>query len=152
MGLFGTYSFLDVYATLVDPATGATIPIGSSSGVAEEGITVAQVDTVDHMQIGADGTGMHTLQATRGARITIRFLKTSPTNSLLMALVEAQRSSGALWGQNTISITEIVTGDEVNLSGCAFEKIPDNNYDKTGKMFEWTFLAVNSTQALGTNV
>jgi hypothetical protein len=33
----------------------------------------------------------------------------------------------------------------------AFEKIPDNSYDKPGKMFEWTFLIGNATQLLGAN-
>jgi len=147
-----TYSFIDVHATLVDSATGANISIGSGSGVAEEGITVAQIDNVGHMQIGADATPMQVLQATRGARMTLRMLKTSPVNAQLMALVEAQRVSGALWGQNTITITEIATQDEVTLAKAAFEKIPDNNYDKTGKMFEWTFLVGDATQVLGVNV
>jgi len=144
-----TYSFIDVKATLVDGATGAVLSIGSGAGVAEEGITISQVDNVGHMQIGADGEFMQVLQATRGARLTLRLLKTSPVNAQLMALVEAQRVSGALWGQNTISLTNFATLDEVNAAGCAFEKIPDNNYDKTGKMFEWTFLVGNSTQTLG---
>lgn len=147
-----TYSFIDVYATLVDAATGANISIGSGAGVAEEGITISQVDNVGHMQIGADGTPMQVLQATRGARLSLRLLKTSPVNAALMALVETQRTTGALWGQNTISITEIATGDEVTAAFCAFEKIPDNNYDKTGKMFDWTFLVGDSTQVLGGNV
>ena len=144
-----TYSFIDVKATLVDDATGANLPIGSGAGVAEEGITISQVDNVGHMQIGADGSFMQVLQATRGARLTLRLLKTSPLNAQLMALVEVQRTSGALWGQNSILITNINTLDEITAAGCAFEKIPDNNYDKTGKMLEWTFLVGDSTQVLG---
>jgi hypothetical protein len=147
-----TYSFIDVHATLVDASTGANISIGSTAGVAEEGITVAQVDNVGHMQIGADATAMQVLQATRGARMTLRLLKTSPVNAQLMALVEVQRTSGALWGRNVISITNFATGDEVTASQVAFEKIPDNTYDKTGKMFEWTFLVGDATQVLGVAV
>jgi len=145
-----TYSFVDVQASIVDFATGANFPIGSSSGVTEEGITISQINPVGTMQIAADGTYMQVLHATFGARVTIRYLKTSPTNSLLMALVEQQRVSGALWGQNFISIVNPVTGDEVTATDCAFEKIPDNTYDGAGKMLEWTFLVGRSNQVLGT--
>jgi Bacteriophage KPP10, Structural protein ORF10 len=137
---------------LNDPITGVAINIGSTSGNAEEGITVVAIDNVGHMQIGADGTAMQVLQATRGARMTVTQLKTSPTNSMLMALVEAQRVSGLSWGQNNISITNIATGDTVEGAQVAFEKIPDNSYDKTGKMFSWTFLVGNATQILGAGV
>ena len=147
-----TYSFIDVVATLNDAATGASIQIGSDAGVAEEGITVVAVDSVGHMVIGADATAMQVLQATRGARLTVNLLKTSPTNSALMALVEAQRKSGALWGRNNISITNIATGDNVEAAQVAFEKIPDNTYDKGGKMFAWTFLVGDATQILGAGV
>lgn len=147
-----TYSFVDVYATLNDPISGASIQIGSSAGVTEEGIVVEQVDNVGVMHIGADATPMQVLQATRGARMTVNLLKTSPINSMLMALVEAQRVSGATWGQNVISITNIATLDEVFGQEVAFEKIPTNTYDKAGKMFAWTFLVGNATQLLGAGV
>lgn len=147
-----TYSFLDVYATLVDAVSGANLSIGSGAGVAEEGITISQIDSIGHLQIGADGTPMQSLQATRGARLTLRLLKTSPVNAQLMALAETQRTSGALWGQNTITITNIATGDKIANAQCAFDKLPDNNYDKPGRMFEWTFLVGNNTSILGINV
>ena len=147
-----TYSFIDVYATLNDSATGASIQIGSDAGVAEEGIVVVAVDNVGALQIGADATPMQVLHATRGARLTVNILKTSPVNAQLMALLEAQRVSGALWGQNNISITNIATGDNVECADVAFEKIPDNAYDKTGKMFAWTFLIGDATQILGGGV
>jgi hypothetical protein len=145
-----TYSFLDVQCTLSGP--GGNIPLGNEAGVAEEGITIEQVDSVGRMVIGADGTPMQVLQATRGAHITVRLLKTSPTNALLMQMVNFQRTSGNLWGQNTLSLNELATGDNIDCAFVAFDKVPKIDYDKAGKMIDWTFLAGTSDFTLGINV
>lgn len=148
--MLGTYSFVDVRATFAGP--GISIPLGDGAGVAEEGITIEQVDNVGRMVIGADGQAMQVLQATKGAHITVRLLKTSPTNFALMQAASSQRTSGATWGQNTMSITELVTGDEISLAQVAFDKIPKIDYDKGGKTIDWTFLAGTSDFLLGANV
>lgn len=145
-----TYSLIDVQATFSGP--GISIPIGNGAGLAEEGISIEQVDNVGHMVIGGDGTPMQVLQATKGARVTLHLLKTSPINSALMAAVQLQRSSGALWGQNTISLTETATGDEFSGAQVAFEKVPRIDYDKPGKMIDWTFLVGISDWILGVAV
>jgi hypothetical protein len=145
-----TYSFLDVVATIVGP--GGNISLGAGAGNAEEGIDFEQVDELDKLDIGADGTPMHSLHASKGARVRVRLLKTSPTNAALMQMVAFQRQSGATHGQNTINIANIATGDVATFQRVAFSKIPNITYAKDGGMIEWDFNAGISDIQLGFNV
>lgn len=138
------YSFLNVVAAIAGP--GAAFPLGSGSGVAEEGITIAPNEDKNSMIIGADGNGQHTLIASNGGLITMRFLKTSPTNGLLQLAYDFQAASSALWGQNIITIADTARKEITTCQACAFKKKPEIVYDKAGPMIEWTFdsLAINS--------
>ena len=133
-----TYALIDVQATIVGP--GLALPIGAGAGLAEEGISIEAVENVGHMVIGGDGTPMQVLQSNKGYRVTLHLLKTSPTNAPLMAAQQSQRTTGALWGRNTFSLTNMITGDEFSGQAVAFEKTPRIDYDKPGKMVDWTFL------------
>jgi Protein of unknown function (DUF3277) len=145
-----TYSFLDVNAAIVGP--GGSFPLGSEAGVAEEGISVEPSAEIDVMTIGADGSGMHSLIANKGAKITIRLLKTSPTNALLMMMQSFQRASGANHGQNTVTITNKVSGDVITAQQVAFAKVPNIAYAKEGGTIEWEFNAILTDVGLGAGV
>jgi Protein of unknown function (DUF3277) len=145
-----TYSFLDVQAAITGP--GGAFSIGAGSGNAEEGITIAPTEDVDTMTIGADGTPMHSLHASKGGRVVVRLQKTSPTNALLSQMLALQRSSGALHGQNTITITNTATGDNITCQLCAFGKQPEIKYGKEGGFNEWEFLCGIVDQQLGGGV
>lgn len=134
-----TYSFLDVQATIVGP--GGSFSIGSSAGVAEEGITVTMREEKNSLAVGADGTPMNSLHADNSGVVTVRLLKTSPTNALLMALYNFQKSSSANWGQNVIVISDTVRGDVISCQVCAFAKVPDLTYGKEAGLNEWGFHA-----------
>src|ERR1700690_3265850 len=110
MPILPTYSFLDVQATITGP--GGAFALGSGSANAKEGITVEFIEDKDNMIIGADGSAMHSLIASKGGTATIRLLKTSPVNSQLQQLYAYQQTSSAFWGQNLIRLTNAVTGDE----------------------------------------
>lgn len=143
-----TYSFLDVNATLV--GAGAVIDLGSGSANAEEGISIVAANDKNTMTIGADGEGMHSLHADKSGQVTVRLLKTSPKNSQLMALYDAQSLSSSLWGQNLITITNSSSGDTTVARYCAFKKRPDLNYRKDGDIVEWVFDSVKIDGILGT--
>lgn len=142
-----TYSFTEVMGALVGP--GGAINLGSGSGAAEEGITFEWAGDINTMMIGADGSGMHSLHADRSGIVTIRLLKTSPTNSLLSAMMEFQRSSAASHGQNTITIADKLRGDVITARQCAFQRTPGLNYGKDAGIVEWSFASVNITATLG---
>lgn len=142
-----TYSFLDTNAALVGP--GGAIPLGAGAGVAEEGIDVTQNAEMDTQTIGADGEGMHSLVADRSGKVVVRLLKTSPTNSLLSNLAQIQRTSSTLHGQNTLTISNVASGDVITCEQVAFSKIPDLKYAKEGGIVEWEFNAIKITPALG---
>lgn len=142
-----TYSFKDVKAAISGP--GGAFSIGDGAGAAEEGITIDPSAEINMMQIGADGSGQHSLSADRSGRVTVRLLKTSPVNALLSALVAFQRSGAAQHGQNTITITDLNRGDVITCQQCAFGKIPTLTYAKEAGINEWEFHAIRIDPTLG---
>lgn len=145
-----TYSFLDTQAAITGP--GGSFSFGASAGVAKEGITIEPAGDINQMTIGADGQGMHSLHADKSGHIIVRVLKTAPVNSLLMAMMAYQRTSGALHGQNTITIVNTSQLDNVTASQVAFAKVPVNTYAEDGGMNEWRFDAINIDTGLGAGV
>lgn len=143
------YSFQNVVGAIAGP--GLKLNIGSGAAVAEEGITIAPNEDKNVMTIGADGKGQHTLIASNGGLITMRFLKTSPTNGFLQLAYDAQQASSALWGQNVITISDPARNETTVCQACAFKKKPDVVYNKNGDMMEWTFDAISIYSVLGTN-
>jgi hypothetical protein len=142
-----TYSFMDVAATIVGP--GGSFSLGYGSCNAEEGISIAMVENKNTMTIGADGCVMHSLHAGNGGTVTIRFLKTSGTNQLLAMMYDLQRVSSALWGNNTIVISDPARGDQISCRQCAFQRWPNVNYAKEGGTQEWVFDAGSIDGILG---
>lgn len=142
-----TYSFLDVACSIVGP--GGAFSLGAGSGNAEEGITFTPTNEINTMQIGADGTGQHSLSADKSGTITIRLLKTSPVNAQLAQMFAFQRESSAAHGQNTISLTDTQRGDSVSATQVAFARAPDLNYGKVAGFNDWLFHAVKMDFTLG---
>lgn len=133
-----SYSFTDVSASIVGP--GGSFSIGNSAGSAEEGISVDNVEEKNAATVGADGTIMHSLRASNLAKITIRLLKTSPVNQLLSNLYNFQKSSSAFWGQNVITVNDVIRGDLESVAIAAFSKPPPNQFAKDGNIMEWEFM------------
>jgi hypothetical protein len=142
-----TYSFLEVAATLAGP--GGYISLGDGSGAAEEGITISAAGDINTMQVGADGSGQHSLHGDKSGTVTVRLLKTSPTNALLAAMYAFQTASAANHGQNTLVVTDTARGDVISCRQVAFKKAPDLTYAKDAGTNEWVFDAVFIDRALG---
>jgi hypothetical protein len=138
---------MDVNASIVGP--GGSFSLGYGSGNSEEGITVAMVENKNTMTIGADGSVMHSLHAGNGGTVTVRFLKTSPTNQQLAEMYDTQRVSSALWGQNTIVISDPARGDTITCTNVAFQRWPQVGYQKDGGVQEWAFDAGQINGILG---
>jgi len=147
MATGGTYSFMDVTASIVSPT--GNFNLGYGAGNSEEGITVTMQENKNTMTLGADGSWMHSLHAGNGGTVTCRFLKTSPTNTALMAMYDSQRISSALWGQNTIMISDPARGDTIVCNGAAFQRQPNVAYAKDGGVMEWVFDCGVITTVLG---
>lgn len=143
---YGTYSFLDVQATISGPGGMADI---KSSGVSEEGITITQVSPKDVMTIGAAGNGMHTLVGTDAARVEVSMLKTAPGNSVFNTLYNFGKQSSANWGQLQFTVQNPVTGDSITLLGGAFEKQADVRYAGQQTLMVWPMLFISRDDILG---
>jgi len=142
------YSFTDVMATLTGP--GGIVMLGNGAGTAEEGITIEQIEDKETLTIGADGTPMHSLHAGRHGTVTVRVLKTSPTNAILQAMYDFQQLSSAFWGQNVLVVTHIASGDMASARSVAFRRAPTLTYAKDGGINEWGFNAGLVDRVLGT--
>lgn len=142
-----TYSFLDVTATIVGP--NGAFPIGSGAGVAEEGITFEFAEDQDSMIIGADGQGLHNLHAGQSGLVTVRLLKTSPTNALLQAMYDLDRATPSLHGRNTIVASWLTAGDVCTAVQCGFRRFPTITYAKDAQLLEWAWNSIKITQLLG---
>lgn len=143
-----TYSFLDVVAAITGP--GGTINLASESGSAQEGITVEMAEDKNVMTVGADGSVMHSLLATKAGTATVRLLKTSPVNAVLQLMYNLQTQSSATHGRNMITIRDIARGDTVTLAKVAFKKAAALNYAREGGDNEWLFDVGVVTTVLGT--
>lgn len=141
------YSFLDVQAAIVGP--GGAFSLGSGAGVADEGIEIDPSGEIDTMQIGADGTGQHSLHGDKSGKVTVRLLKTSPVNKQLSQMYNFQTASAASHGQNTITITDSVRGDVITCRQCAFAKAPNISYGKEAGTQDWEFNAIAIDRVLG---
>lgn len=143
-----TYSFLDVNATLVGPT--GTVNLGNGAATSDEGISIDMSGDKNTMLIGADGEGMHSLHADKSGTVTVRLLKTSPTNAILQSMYDAQTVSSALHGQNLITVTNTSAGDVTTARSCAFKRKPSINYRKDGDILEWVFDSIKIDTILGT--
>jgi len=135
----GTYSFKSFKATFTGPGVGA-FSIGSDAGVAPEGVTVDMVEEKDKVDTGAGGDIMHSLNASDTGRLTVRLLKTSPTNALFSAAYNFQKNNPGSWGQNIIRCFDTIRGDVVSATELAFVKQTPLTYAKDANMNEWAFL------------
>lgn len=145
-----TYSFLDTTASLVGP--GVNVNFGPGSANTEGGITVAPVEDINTMTLGADGSVMHSLHAGRPATLTVRLQKTSPTNAVLADAYATQTASSATHGTNTVTIRDTARGDHITLTNVAFARIPDINYAKEGGENVWLFHAGKISMELGSGI
>lgn len=142
-----TYSFLNVNAAIAGPGGAANLASGAAA--AEEGITIEAAEDKNVMTIGADGAGQHSLIASDARTVTVRLLKTSPWNAILMAMYNIQSSSSSLWGRNVITVGDTGAGDAITLQQCAFKKVPTITYAKEGGLNEWVFDCVKGDAILG---
>lgn len=141
------YSFIDIHCSLVGP--GVNLSLGYGAGNAEEGISIEYLEEQNTMMMGADGSGAHSLHASRAGRITIRLLKNSPRNSAMSQAWATQISNSLLHGQNVIALSNINTGDQYTCDQCAFSRKPPNNYAKDANILEWEFVSPRITFQLG---
>lgn len=143
----GTYSFIDVSASLTGPT--GSIDLGYGSANSEEGITAVMAEAKNTMTVGADGEVMHSLHAGKSGTITVTLLKTSPVNKKLSLMYNAQSQSSATWGNNVIVVRNKVSGDISTARSCAFQKQPDHANAKVGNTVSWVFDCGKIDQLLG---
>jgi hypothetical protein len=142
-----SYSFKDITASLA--GAGLFANLGADSAAAEEGITVAPIDDKNIMTIGAGGSGIHSLRADDSAIITVRLLKSSPSNFILMGAYNFQKQSSLNWGKNTLTLRDVARGDFLVAQQVAFARVPDLEFGTEAQPVEWIFHAIKLLPILG---
>lgn len=143
-----TYSFLSFSASINGPNGSFSLSDGNTEG----GITFSMRGAKNTLTVGADGSGMNSLHADNSGTITVRALKTSPVNAMLMEMYNADAADPTSWGQNTITGRDVNRGDHATGTGCAFQKRPDLTYDKEGAANEWVLDVTNLDEKLGSGI
>lgn len=143
-----TYGFQNCSATIIGP--GGVFQLGYGAGVSDEGITIDFAEDRNTMVVGADGSVMHSLHAAKHGNVTVRLLKTSPTNHMLSVMAALQFTMTALHGINIISVTDHASGDTILCRACAFKKPPALTFGKDAGTHEWAFHAGMIDEMLGT--
>jgi hypothetical protein len=95
---------------------------------------------------------MHSLHAAQNGQCEVSLLKNSPVNQLLQVMYDLQSTSGAVWGQNILTLANTTSGDGYLMIGAAFQKFPDNAYQKDGNIMKWGFNVGNIRPKLGSGV
>jgi len=132
-----TYAFQDTMAAI--KGNNGAFDFGYGSGNAEGGISVEMIEDKNTMVIGADGSVQHNLHAGQGGTVTIRLLKTSPTNAQLAMMYKLDTVSGVSHGFNTITIKDLARGDMITCQYVAFSRLPSLTYAKDGGENSWAF-------------
>ena len=147
---------MDSMASIVGP--NGNVTLGAGAGNAEGGISIVMTEDKSSMTIGSDGAVMHSLHAGKSATITVRLLKTSPSNSVLSTMygldtnVAGNPQASANHGTNQISIRDLQRNDVINCQYCAFAKFADVTYAKEGGEMVWTFHAGQVDFVLGSGL
>ena len=142
-----SYAFRDIVAAI--QGVGLNANLGNGAAAAEEGITIEQTDDKNIMNIGAGGSGVHSLRSDDSGTVTVRLLKTSATNAILQNAFNTQKLSSGAWGKNTITIRDIARGDVITCQECAFANTPTLEYGTEAQDVEWVFHAIKITRVLG---
>jgi hypothetical protein len=145
-----TYAFADTMAAIAGPS--GAFDFGFGSGNAEGGITVEMVEDKNTMVIGADGFVQHNLHSGQGGTITVRLLKTSPTNAQFSKMYAVDTSTAMTHGRNTITIQDLARGDKITAQFCAFSRLPSITYAKEGGEQAWAFHCGRIDMLLGPGV
>lgn len=139
------YSFLNVYSAITGPGLNiagiavGTLPLSGGVGAAKEGIKLKPKGDKNVLTVGADGKPQHSLLADDSGDIEVHLQQTSPLNGLLMKAYRKQKRNAAIWGANTINVSDPTRGDLHVCLECAFRKVPDLDYaDEAGNVV-WMF-------------
>lgn len=142
-----TYSFLNFKCAISGP--GGLINIASGAGTNDEGITFEASEDINTMEVGPDGLGQHSLNGNKSGHVTVRVLKTSSVNAQLQAMYNFQTSNPANHGQNIITGTDVVSGDDVTCQQVAFKRRPTLAQKKVAGFNDWQFDAISIDVVLG---
>lgn len=142
-----TYAFASTAGSLTNPIlAGAPIVFAGEIGMGEFSVTMDTERTAH--DTAADGTVMPSYIAGDSGRVTIRVQQTSILHTALLTLYNllktaADSGNATNWAASSLSIQNVTTRRQHNLSGVSFSKIPDYPYAAQGQSITWVLMAAS---------
>jgi len=136
-----TYAFTSTAGSLTNPVLGGTpIVFAGEIGMGEFVVTM-DTERTSH-DTAADGTVMPSYIAGDSGRVTIRVQQTSILHTALLLLYNLLKSAAdtgdaSNWAASSLSLQNVTTKRQHNLSGVSFTKIPDYPYAAQGQSVTW---------------
>ena len=138
-----TYSFQEVSATLSHPSLGVLSISGAGAGTIKVSMSTDRTDK----QVGSDGVVVFSKIRDRSGSFTLSIFNTSELHASLKKWYNYLEQAGAdEWALISVSVTSKSTNEGHKISGAAFTKLPDSEYDSSAKQVTWEFIAADVQQ------
>lgn len=128
MSITSSYSYIDVTCTLNQRSI-----LGMWEG--DDAIAVSEGEDIGTGLIGADGSGIFSQHAGKGAQISIKLQHTSPTHRYLTQLLEQQREGGL--NGVPFTVQDRRSGEGGTADKCFIMQAPATEKGKAATMREW---------------
>lgn len=123
------YSYLDVTATVNQKAV-----LGMWEG--DDAISISENEDIGTGIIGADGSGLFSQYAGKGANISLKLQHTSPTHRYLLQLLQQQREGGL--DGISFTLADRRSGEGGSADKCYIRTAPNTDKGKAATVREWT--------------
>lgn len=131
------YSFNSFIVSMIGP--GLAIP--KVQGSTEDGIILEAMAATGSIQAALDGSFVTSKFEDKRMKITMNVFQNSPVVSFLQIAKNLQDSDPALFGANTIIVTNPLDLSTYNLVGCIFSKQPNIELKQAASGQSWEFEA-----------
>lgn len=138
------YSFINVSAT-VD----GQLVIGLWDG--DDAIVVTKAADIGTGLVGADGSGIFSVSASRAATISIKVQHTSPTHRLLMQKMKRQQSLGGAATGFSFTVIDSVSGEGGVADRCFIQTAPADSKGVNAVVREWVLWTADFSDEVPNN-
>ena len=139
------FSFQEVSLSMVHSSLGQLTITGKGAGT----VKVSMAEDRTDKQVASDGTVVLSKIRNRSGNLDISVFNTSDFHASLKRWFNyLEQANAREWALTNAKVTSISTGESYNLTGVAFTKLPDAEYDTTAKMVDWSFIVADVQQDL----
>ncbi|MBG6211678.1 hypothetical protein IWQ49_006369 [Labrenzia sp. EL_126] len=106
----------------------------------DDAIQIAPLADKGQMVIGADGSGLFSVSANKGAMITLRLMHTSPTHRLLMQKLKRQQALASPVTAFPVTAYDTSSGEGGTADKCFIQTAPTDTKGANATSREWVLV------------